>query len=238
MKTRKPVSILLILALVLGILPCGVLSARADAAVFALADGIGGNGSGNGVLTRMEPVAYQAWIGSAVADAEPCTSYTVVTSGDTVWSTGWYVVNGNLENTNRITVSDTVNLILCDNAALSAKKGIAVASGNTLNVYAQSAGETTGALVIDDVDAENAGVGGTGKGDVCGAVNIHGGTVSAKSGLHSSGIGGCGVGGSAELAGGVLKVDRGDDSNQRVIEGGLTVAQGYTYRLVSYFFFS
>ena len=47
----------------------------------------------------------------------------------------------------RINVSGDVHLILCDNATLIASKGIGVTGNNSLTVYAQSTGDSMGALI-------------------------------------------------------------------------------------------
>jgi hypothetical protein len=65
--------------------------------------------------------------------------YTLVEESSTSWggsgTDAWYVVSDeNVEIANRVTVSGTVNLILCDGAKLSAGQGITVSEGNTLNI--------------------------------------------------------------------------------------------------------
>ncbi|MBQ2591099.1 MAG: hypothetical protein II569_05110, partial [Paludibacteraceae bacterium] len=130
------------------------------------------------------------------------TSYTVVTD-QTEWSDGWYVVNSNVTIADRITVSGTVNLILCDNATLTASKGITVTGENTLNIYAQSVG--SGELIASALEAQGtgwAGIGGKSE-TACGTVIIHGGKVTAT-GDNSNG--GAGIGGGDHGAGGTVTI--------------------------------
>ena len=126
-----------------------------------------------------------------------------VTSAATAMSAGWYYVEGTVENANRITVTGTVNLILCDGAQLTASKGITVNSGNTLNIYAQTNG--TGKLTVTKPDYKNAGIGG---GPECdgGNVTINGGTVTVTGGADGAGIGGGyrGAGGNVTINGGTV----------------------------------
>ena len=61
----------------------------------------------------------------------------------------WYYVSGTVTNSNRIEVSGTVNLILVDGSKFTASKGIHVASGNALNIYAQSIANR-GSLTADN----------------------------------------------------------------------------------------
>lgn len=89
------------------------------------------------IIDESTPVAYRKWNGTKIADAEPCTDYNVITD-QTEWTDGtWYVLKDDITISSRITVNGTVNLILCDGAALTASKGIVVAGTNTLNIYAQ-----------------------------------------------------------------------------------------------------
>lgn len=50
------------------------------------------------------------------------------------------MVNGAVTASEPITVSGEVNLILADGCTLNAQKGIVVTTGNSLTIYAQSAG--------------------------------------------------------------------------------------------------
>ena len=123
---------------------------------------------------------------------------TVVTTGVTQWGGDesdkeyWYVVNDEINITDRITVTGNVHLILADGCNLTASKGINVSAGNSLSIYGQTNG--SGALEATR-DSYNAGIGGGQNGNG-GAVTISGGTVTATGESSGAGIG-SGNGGSS-----------------------------------------
>lgn len=102
--------------------------------------------------------------------------------------------NVTIEDT-RIQVTGDVHLILMDGATLNAPKGIQVVDGNALTIYGQRG--QTGALTVNDVTEENAGIGGN-SGQACGYINIYGGEIATTGGAGGAGIGngsgGCGSG--------------------------------------------
>ena len=160
---NKAISALLTLAMLVGLLPAIGGTARADDAV--------------------PYVYYETGAEGTSAKNGSCTSFTLITSDTTVWNgTGegnWYVVNNNIDISDRVTVSGTVHLILCDGCSLFAEEGITVAAGNTLNIYAQSDGTGMLCAGIDQSYQEQcstaaAGIGGDSDDD-CGSVVIHGG---------------------------------------------------------------
>ena len=136
---------------------------------------------------RADDVAYL----DANGAQQTCSTYTTVTNSSTSWSGGWYVVSSSTTIADRITVSGTVNLILCDGATLTASKGITVGSSATFNIYAQTDDEATmGALVADGTnDKPNwyAGIGGVEDTDA-GMITINGGQINAT-GWCAAGIG-------------------------------------------------
>lgn len=163
------------IALVIGLLPsAAILAAAADV---------------------VEYIYYTYDDTSGLVQHEGSTSdYTEVTSGggtDT-WETGWYVVRGEVTYTGSLTVSGEVNLILADGCKLTAA-GVYVSAGNTLNIYAQSEGEAMGSLEsktsIMSVDSGIGGSSGVDNGSF-GAINIHGGRITASG--RGAGIGGGG----------------------------------------------
>ena len=178
---------------------------------------------GNELKLSLPPVAYMAWdeASKTVKAVEGgCTSYTVVTAGtdDTLTTIpeGWYVItSGEAVATQRLVVNGTVNLILCDGATLIASKGITVAEGNTLNIYAGSTGDAvlgTGKLYAGTTNGTNttceseyAGIGGS-SGAGGGTVTIHGGEVTARGYTKAAGIGGGnnGAGGTVKIYGGTV----------------------------------
>ena len=165
--------------------------------------------------TRAAETSTITYIDHAVSDTtatpnpKKTVNYTVV-GGSTDWTGGdggaWYAVKESVEITSRVTVTGTVNLILCDGATLTAKSGITVASGQTLNIFAGSTAEEvqgTGKLIAGMTNGTNseysfcpegsAGIGGV-KGAQGGAVYIHGGVVKCHGGILGAGIGGGGSG--------------------------------------------
>ena len=147
----------------------------------------------------------------------------MTTLNNTGISNGWYAVTGDVTISTRITVSGTVNLILCDSATLEATKGINVKSGDTLNIYAQSEGSNQGVLMASG-DSPKAGIGG-GASESGGNITIHGGTVMAQGGgwfdeEEEAGEGGAGIGGGANGTDGNIT------GGNITIHGGTVMAQG------------
>ncbi|MGF0007120.1 S-layer homology domain-containing protein [Eubacteriales bacterium SGI.150] len=146
---------------------------------------------------------------------QTCNTAIVVTSEDTTWTTGWYVVTGAVtmgtaDAPKRITVSGDVHLILADDCDFTVYGGIQVqdddnnidnGSPNALTIYAQSVpvlnadgtvdetNNKAGKLTADAGDG-HAGIGGVGGGSG-GTITINGGTVNAT-GTTGAGIGGGG----------------------------------------------
>ncbi len=126
------------------------------------------------------------------------------TAWGSVGQTTWYAVTTDTLINERIKVSGTVNLILCDDITLEARKGITVCGSNTLTIYGQSTG--TGALYAGTPTGGKslcAGIGGEKSG--CGTITINGGVVMAIGGGSGAGIGG-GIGG----AGGTITINGGN----------------------------
>ncbi len=172
------------------------------------------------VLLSVQYLEYNTSTGSfttKTANVLPITG-DMTTLNNAGISKGWYAVTEDVTISTRITVSGTVNLILCDSATLEATKGINVKSGNTLKIYAQSNGSNQGVLMASG-DSPKAGIGG-GDGESGGNITIHGGTVRAQGGgwlneEDEEGEGGAGIGGGHNGAGGTI-----------TIHGGTVMAQG------------
>lgn len=130
----------------------------------------------------------------------------VVDSSTTTWANGWYVVEGDVTISDKITVSGTVYLILADNCKLDAQEGI-IASGNSLTIYAQSDGESMGEVTATG-DLDHAGICADG-----GTITINGGIVTATGHNYSAGIGG-----GMRASGGTT-----------IINGGIVTATGGNY---------
>ena len=101
-------------------------------------------------------------------------------------ASGWYAVTESFTLSERLTIKNNVNLILCDGMTLTCSKGIQL-SGGSLTIWGQAGG--TGSL---DAYAEegNAGIGGGSAGAMGGSLTVRSGRVRAVSGAGASGIGG------------------------------------------------
>ncbi|MGN0523930.1 MAG: beta strand repeat-containing protein [Eubacterium sp.] len=165
-KARKWLSILLCIVLAISMFPVATSAAEGDVE-YLYCDENGEN-----------------WQTGTKADGE----YTLVTSDDTSWSSGWYVVEGSITNSNRISVSGDVHLILKDGCTLNATSGILVSSGNSLTIYGQSLG--TGKLIATAwTDGGDAGIGGVHH-STAGSITINGGNIEATGYNGGAGIGG------------------------------------------------
>ncbi|MBQ3300256.1 MAG: hypothetical protein IJG99_08250 [Ruminococcus sp.] len=177
-------------------------------------------------------VPYMAWDNTAKQLVEKtgndaCADYTVVADDTTAFEDGkWYVVSEDVTVADRITVSGTANLILCDGKTLTASNGITVETDNTLNIFAQSTGESMGKLTAATTSGtvQNAVIGGVGSNDdsvpanACGTVNIHGGDISTSGYAAYSGYPGAGIGGGGGYNAG--------DGGTVTIYGGTVPARG------------
>lgn len=127
----------------------------------------------------------------------------VIENGSTEWNgrdgDAWYVVTKNVEIGERVEVSGSVNLVLCDGVKLIAEKGIHVTGENSLTIYGQEAGD--GGIAANAIE-DQAALGGN-ENEAAGYIQIYGGTVTASGGFQAAGIGGgnCGSGGYIEFAG-------------------------------------
>ena len=177
---------------------------------------------------------------------QTCDSATVVTETDTAWGASdsqehWYVVNSNVTINTRVTVTGDVHLILKDGFTLNATKGINVSKGNSLTIYAQSAGEGMGKLITTG-SVNVAGIGGIwfygadSANCTSGTITINGGMVKATGGYSSAGIGGSssgGAGGTITINGGTVTATGGTnaagiggDGGNITINGGTVTATG------------
>ena len=160
--------------------------------------------------------------------SQTCASATEVTSSDTGWTTGWYVVQGTVEIGSRVTVSGDVHLILTDGCTLTVNGGIQVQDNSTestpntnaLTIYGQTQpvldadGNVTnnvGKLIATgakrDYNAVIGGNKGNGYGGSGGAITINGGVVKATN-TDGAGIGG-GFGSSSGGSGGTITINGG-----------------------------
>ena len=133
-----------------------------------------------------EPVPY---VNAAGQDMEPVKTYTPVKADTTAWDAEWIVVTEDVTVTERITVSGSVNLILCDGATLTAPKGITVEGSNSLTIWQQTEG--SGKLTASS-ETYTAAIGGR-PNNSAGTIVINGGYINARGGKQGSGIGGGGA---------------------------------------------
>lgn len=147
--------------------------------------------------------AYDTTTGKFVKTTATSGNYATLTGNSpTTLTGGTYVVNTTDQIDDRLDISGTVNIILCDGVTFTANKGITVSTGDVLNIYAQ--GEGTGKLIaygFDNTSASGtlyAAIGGALSGSThtstpadYGYVNIYGGqiTADASSITGASGIG-------------------------------------------------
>ena len=126
---------------------------------------------------------------------------TDVTESNTSWGENdgqkhWYVVNGDITISSRISVTGDVHLILADGCKLTANVGIGVSG--SLIIYGQSTDNTSMGKLAATGDTGGAAISG-------GTITIHGGTVTATGGNGGAGISGAGVtihGGTVTATGG------------------------------------
>ena len=182
-----------------------------------------------------DPVTYIDFDKDGEQITENCEEYTEITeSTSTTWSTGWYVVSGEVtigtkEAPQRVTISGDVHLILANNAKLTVNGGIGVNENNSLTIYAQPAekDKTMGSLTVENVEEGNAGIGGVVQ-QSGGTITINGGEINATGGTGGAGIGGGskinGSGGTITINGGEITADGGD--NGAGIGGGSASSGG------------
>lgn len=132
-------------------------------------------------------------------------------SWGTVGQTTWYVVTDSVTLSKGAICIGAVNLILADNAKLTAiQAGIQVSgTDNSLTIYAQSTDTTAmGQLIATSTTEQVAGIGGELDGSNSN-VTINGGTITAKGGNGSPGIGGGnhGSGSNITINGGNVKAN-------------------------------
>jgi len=171
------------------------------------------------------PLAYLAYqtathsFAELTADNPAVVDASTTTMGAADTET-WYAVRNNVTVGSRIEVRGTVHLILCDGKTLTASKGIAVNTGNSLTIYGQSGG--TGVLNANATDAggNHAGIGSNRSNNV-GDITIHGGRITSEGAAWSAGIGGgwYGGGGSVTIYGGTINA-RGHDTGSEAIGHG------------------
>ncbi len=152
-------------------------------------------------------------------------SYTLLTN-QTELTGGWWVVDGEVNYENRITINGAVHLVLLDGATLNANKGIYVDVDHELHIYAQPGDNAT--LNAIAARENEAGIGGNIHGSA-GTIEVNGGNVVAKGGQYAAGIGGGGNGywsgkygnaGTFVINGGHVNATGGDNGGAGIGGGG------------------
>ena len=125
------------------------------------------------------------------SDPKTAGSATIVTDDMTAfssyWTSGWYAVNSDITNNNRITCNGDIHLILCDGAKLTANSGIAVNEGSSITIYGQSGG--TGELEIDGTALTHDASLGSDSETNSGTITINGGKITVTCGRRGAAIG-------------------------------------------------
>ncbi len=156
-----------------------------------------------------ESVDYveKRWDGTRVVSETKTEECTPITSdmeniGGEVPS--WYVVKGDVTIDRRLVVWGVVNIILTDGSKLTVKDGISVLWDRTLNIYAQSDGESAGELICIADTNYNAAIGSNDNSGPNGPITIHGGKVTADA--KTDGTDGAGIGGGNTGSGGTITI--------------------------------
>ena len=197
----------------------------------------------DGIPHQNELTLYAIWIMKASTTYRPAGGGSQTVDASVLRSDlpylfpGWYTASADISFPDRLVLTGNVNLILPDGITITCTKGIRVPSGSSLTIWSQTAGS---GMLVAVGEANCAGIGGN-KGESCGTVNIHGGTVTATGGSYGAGIGGgdTGAGGTViihdgavtatgrEGAAGIGGGDYGNGGNV-TINGGSVTANGST----------
>lgn len=194
--------------------------------------------------SALEPVTYIGHDENGTPTTGKRFEYVIIESDGSVPSSpsGWYVVTGDVVLEKSISVNNPgspFNLILRDGSKLTVKKGFSVTENSTINIYAESDGNSKGELIAAGSD-QAAGIGNSANNPV-GTINIHGGKVTTNGGKFAAGIGGGynGAGGKVTIYGGTVKATgnyggagigggSGGIGGEVTIFGGKVIATGET----------
>ena len=158
-----------------------------------------------------------------------CTNYTVLNNTMTTISAGWYVVksnvtfSGNLYTNVSSWVDNTVNIILCDGATLTANNITPNTNNDRLCIYGQSRGTGTANI----------------SGNIMGnhSISIYGGTINATGNITCP-QGGIGIYGGTVTAGSLVALNTGSQirlggatvtAGSYNVNGNVTILPGITY---------
>ncbi|UKK66837.1 beta strand repeat-containing protein [Prevotella communis] len=181
------------------------------------------------LTAEWETVSAISYINTEGQTVSGFTQYIALEAGHTTLDGNvcpTWVVDADLTQSSRITVKNSVTLILTDGKTLTAQKGISVTANDNaaLTILAQSGG--TGALTVTGVNNHtgDACIGGdwaSGKYN-CGTVSIYGGRITTSGNHMGAGIGGANgyQGGTINILGGQVDVSGGS-------YGGHAIGYGY-----------
>ena len=110
--------------------------------------------------------------------------YQVFTKDMTTLTSGWYVVDTDMTLNTRLLVTGNVNLVLDQNAQLTANQGVHLPEGHYLTIWKT----INGGSLIAYSEGGNAAIGGDNK-DKCGHITINGANILASSSGGGAGIG-------------------------------------------------
>lgn len=124
-------------------------------------------------------------------DQQSEENYTVIDSATTAWESGWYAAEGEVNLSDRVTVTGDVNLVLKNGAVLTAAKGVGIPAGASLTIYGQTNTEAAmGQLIATSDNYYSDGIGRTNGEDGVGAITIVGGKINATGKNSGAGIAG------------------------------------------------
>lgn len=214
-KTRRCISFLMAVILLFFMLPLEKINLKAEEVK-------------TGIVYREYNAKTGEW------EIKYCSEYQILTDSDKTLNEGWYVVNGEVTCNNVLTVQGNVCLILTDECLLAASRGIRVAEGNSITIYAQSEGDIMGKLTAKGYRGEAAGIGGYEPKESNGPITIHGGDITAEGNMYGPGIGGASGGNGKDIIinGGVVTAIGGNRGYGAGIGGasngyGTDVGRGY-----------
>ena len=151
------------------------------------------------IIGKSEPIKYIEYVdvdGTKVATIKQLTGdFTYITSKNYSnydsqwedWESGIYVIAEDVTFTYRMTVQydRDISIILCDGVTLTAPKGIFIAQGGILRIFAGTEG--TGKFVATATGSDSA-IGYNKNYAYGGSVYVHGGTIIASKGVSTYGI--------------------------------------------------
>ena len=207
---KKSLSILLAVTIALGAFTAIPVSAAATTAV--------------SYIER----AWESETNSVISTEKSCSNYIDLSAlSNTALQAGWYVVSKNCTIAERLMVNaGDVHLIVCDGVTVTLNKGIGILPAGNLFIYGQTndSGKIYANTMTADGEYEDdcALIGGV-KGQECGNVTIHGGTMD----LTVSGAYGACIGGAKSKSAGNINIYGGKIKCYNEAGSGAAIGGGY-----------